>query len=270
MKKIYIIICILPLLFLACTKTQNSSVVVNDNDLSLAKVIINGRLRVGVDPSYPPMCFYDTRGMMAGVDIDILTAVADFMDTDIEFVEVDWSKKFENLYANEIDCIASGFSTSPERNKIIMPTLSYFKNPQVILVRNSESIKKLSDLKGKKCGTQENSTGMDMVNEKCKYLFSSVRGYKRILSAFYDLRNLAIDACILDLPSAMYFISQNPNSFYILPDCLAEDKYVFALRKNEVALKNEIEQALIALDNNGTLEKISYKWFNAQLIRLER
>ena len=46
------------------------------------------------------------------------------------------------------------------------------------------------------------------------------------------------------------------------------DYYVYAFKKGNLALKNEVEKNLLKLEQQGTLEKISRKWFGADRIIL--
>ena len=47
------------------------------------------------------------------------------------------------------------------------------------------------------------------------------------------------------------------------------DKYGVGLRKGEEALKNAIDDALVKLEQDGTLTEISEKWFGEDIISIE-
>lgn len=269
MKKNYFlfVVCILPLLFFACKKMKMEESF-NPDDISLARVLLDGKLRVGVDISHPPMCFSDTTGSIQGFDIDILSAVGEFMDIEVEFVKIDWQEKIKLLNNNTVDCIASGFSITPEREKLLELTIPYFRNAQIIVIRNGENIRTLEDLKGLKGGSQYGTVGMDILEKYMKDIFGQIKGYKGTTTTFSELQNRAIDACITDLSAAAYLMKNQSGSFAILETGLASDFYVYAFKKGHIALKNEIEAALMALEEDGTLEKISRKWFGANIIIL--
>lgn len=266
-KKFFIILCVAILLFCACKKNKMEDRI-NPDDISLAKVLIDGTLRVGVDISHPPMCFTDAANTIQGFDCDILSAVAEFMDIEIEFIKIDWQEKIKLLNDNTVDCIASGFSITPEREKLLELTIPYFRNAQIIVIRNGENIRTLDDLKGLKGGSQYGSVGMDILEKYMKDIFSQIKGYNETTVTFSELQNRSIDACITDLSAAAYLMKYQSNDFAILENCLASDSYVYAFKKGSVALKNEVEAALMALEENGTLEKISRKWFDANIIIL--
>ncbi|AGT43044.1 ABC transporter substrate-binding protein [Treponema pedis] len=260
-----VLICLLISLFVSCRKNKNDKDLFSD-DISLAKVLVDGKLRVGVASNYPPLCFSDGRGGLQGFDLDILTAVADFMDIDIEFVGMNWTEKFNFLTAGKIDCIASGFSATPEREKIVEFSMPYFKNAQVIVVRAGENIKTLEDLKNKTVGAQKGALGMDILNAYLKDTVKTIKTYSTIMQAFSDLRNRGVDACITDFCSVAYLINQEGNRYEILENCLASDSYVFAFKKGAVSLKDEINEVLLELEEKGVLEKISRKWFGSNVI----
>lgn len=270
MKKKYFLfmLCILALLFFACKKNNSIEESINPDDVSLAKVLIDGKLRVGVDISHPPMSFSDTIGYIKGFDIDILSAVAEFMDIEVEFIEIDWQEKTTLLNNNTIDCIASGFSITPEREKLFELTIPYFRNAQIIVIRNGDGIRTLDDLKGRRAGSQYGTIGMDILEKYMKDIFTQIKGYNETTLTFSELQNRNIDACITDLSAAAYLIKHHANSFAILETGLASDYYAYAFKKGSIALKNEIEAALMALEEDGTLEKISRKWFDSNIIIL--
>ena len=69
-----------------------------------------------------------------------------------------------------------------------------------------------------------------------------------------------IDAMSLDMPVAMYLVSQN-TEFALFPDVVAEDRYGFAVVKGS-PLAEKGNAILDMLRENGTLDEIEKYWFS--------
>lgn len=78
----------------------------------------NGRrVRMGVYEN-PPMLFTDTSGAIHGIDVDILSGIADKNNWNLEYVRGSWSENLARLERSEIDLLPDvGYST--ERAKVL-------------------------------------------------------------------------------------------------------------------------------------------------------
>lgn len=54
--------------------------------------------------------------------------------------------------------------------------------------------------------------------------------------------------------------------YLILKETLKDEEYAIGFRKNDVALRNEVQKCLVELKNEGTLASISKKWFGEDKI----
>lgn len=54
--------------------------------------------------------------------------------------------------------------------------------------------------------------------------------------------------------------------YVILDETLKDEEYAVGFRKGDVALRNEVQKALVELKNDGTLAEISKKWFGEDKI----
>jgi polar amino acid transport system substrate-binding protein len=58
-----------------------------------------------------------------------------------------------------------------------------------------------------------------------------------------------------------YYLSQKPGEFTVLAESLLSEPIGVGLRKEDVSLKNKIQKTLDAMFKDGTMKKISIKWF---------
>jgi ABC-type amino acid transport substrate-binding protein len=74
-----------------------------------------------------------------------------------------------------------------------------------------------------------------------------------------------VDAALIDSVAAYYFIISSEERFFILPDSLAEEEYVIGFRKGENALCEKVQEILSEMKADGTLGKISKRWFGSDI-----
>ena len=80
-----------------------------------------------------------------------------------------------------------------------------------------------------------------------------------------DLEIGGVDAVALDLLVANDNIKRSGKDFRILDETLVEEVYAIGFRKNDIALRDAVDQALLDMANDGTLAKIAEKWFGADI-----
>jgi ABC-type amino acid transport/signal transduction systems, periplasmic component/domain len=253
-------------LFTGCVKKSAAG-----DDKSLDKIKQKGTFVLGLDSAFPPMGFEDEKGNIVGFDIDVAQEVSKKLGVTLKTQPIDWNAKEQELSTGKIDCIWNGFSVNDERQKNLTLTEPYMDNHMAIVVLNNSGIKTLADLKGKKLGLQGGSSAADALDSKddFKKSLGKVVEFKDNLTALMDLEAKGVDAVLMDDVVANYDITKNKKNFVILNETLATEEYAIGLRKGEVQLKDGIEKALKELKADGTLTKISNKWFGKDVITLK-
>ena len=94
----------------------------------LAPTIGAEKLRIGVDPDYPPFSEIDEQGRLKGFDIDITLALCARMDTTCSFVRQDWEGLVPGLRAGKFDAIVSSMSITGKRRRLVAFTDRYYSN----------------------------------------------------------------------------------------------------------------------------------------------
>ncbi|MNO38510.1 Cystine-binding periplasmic protein precursor [compost metagenome] len=79
--------------------------------------------------------------------------------------------------------------------------------------------------------------------------------------ALTDLKTKRLDGVVIDEVVARYYMSKEPNTFKLLDESLAPEQYGIGIKKGNEALLEELQKALDEMNNDGTAEKISTKWF---------
>ena len=226
-------------------------------------------LVVGFDPSFPPMGFVNEGGNICGADVDFMKLAAKFMGKEIKFQPIDWDAKELELNSGNIDLIANGLSKTPDREESMTLTEPYMANGQVIVVKFDSLIKTVNDLNGKQVCFQKGSSG-EVAFEKSSVskLVQSIVKLESCVDCLNEVKQGKVDAAIVDETVARYYLhkmddelSANNKELEILAEPLSVAFYVVAVKKGNLALKNELESAFKKIVNLKETDKISQIWF---------
>ena len=259
MRKILLIICA-ALLISGCDDK-------NIDDISYKKIYV-----VGIDAEYAPMGFRDESGEIVGFDIDLAKETARHMGVEFEFRPIEWSRKVDELNSGRIDIIWNGLDITAERKENILYSKPYMDNRQILLVKADSNLSIYSeyDLADKRVGTQSGSSSETYVeyNEELRNSLKEFRTYGSFKTAFRDLESGVIDVLIVDEIAGRYHMSKVPNKFKALEITIGSATSIgIGFRVTDVALRDEVQDALNKMIKDGTAKKISEKWFQADLIK---
>lgn len=224
-------------------------------------------LKVGIDDTYPPMEYKDDAGANAGFDIELANALGEKLGKKVEFVPTAWTAIFSALEADKYDCIISSLSITEERKKTLIYTRPYIANNQVIVVKkDTKGINSEKDLKDKIVCVQMGTTS----DEACKKFtketpFKDYKQYEKMTEALSELKIGRVDALVADLVVAKYFVAKDPESYQIVNTTLPNEPIAVACKKANTELSSKLDKALEEVMTDGTLKKISEKWFKEDM-----
>jgi polar amino acid transport system substrate-binding protein len=239
----------------------------NQGDMSLEKVLEKGQFVLGLDDSFPPMGYRNDDNEIVGFDIDLAKEVTSRMGVELVLQPIDWNAKEQELNTGNIDCIWNGFTITDERKENMNFTEAYVNNAQVAVVKEGSAVKTLDDLKGKRVGLQAGSSAAEAINSNEAFASSlkQVVEVKDNLTALMDLEIGGVDAVVLDLFVANDNIKRSSKAFRIIEEPLSSEKYGIGFRKNDSALRNEVQNTLDDMAYDGTMAEISTDWFDGDI-----
>jgi polar amino acid transport system substrate-binding protein len=236
-------------------------------DDSLKAVKSKGTLVLGLDDAFPPMGFRNDDNQIVGYDIDVATEVARRLGVKLVPQPIDWNAKEQELNTGKIDCIWNGFTITDERKQAMAFTRPYLRNAQVVVVKKGSPYTTLASLKGKKVGLQAGSSAAGAL-EAAKDLRASLKQvveFKDNLTALMDLQARGVDAVVMDLIVAEDNIKRSGKPYAILKETLAPEVFGVGFRKNDLALRDAVQGALEAMAKDGSLAKVTTKWFGSDI-----
>ncbi|SHE40772.1 substrate-binding periplasmic protein [Alkalibacter saccharofermentans] len=218
-------------------------------------------LRIGVDDSYPPMEYRDENNELVGFDIALARAIGEKLDMEVEFVSTAWDGIFQGLETQNYDVIISSVSITPSRLETFLFSEPYLANGQVIVVKPGDvSVQSPEDLDGKTVGVQLGTTADNAVQKYMEELDIELIKYDEIIQTFSAMKAGYVDYIVVDYPVAIEYVGNDPASFEISTAQLTNEPIGVCIRKDDVELKEKIDQALSELREEGTLAQISIEW----------
>jgi polar amino acid transport system substrate-binding protein len=232
------------------------------DDGSWERVKAAGKLVIGIDDAFPPMEFRNEKGELVGFDIDASRELGKRLGIEIVHQPTAWKGVIMSLKTKKFDIIWSGMSVTAEREKEIAFTKPYIMEKQIMVVAaGNEKIKSVNDLgKASVVGVQLGSTSEEAL-ASLKKEFKETKRYDKNTSAFMDLKIGRIDALAVDELVGRYYLSQRPGVYSVLPEPLVSEPIGIGIRKEDAALKDMIQKTLDEMFADGTMKKISIKWF---------
>lgn len=236
-------------------------------DESLAYIQGKGSLILGLDPTFAPMGFTEEDGSIVGFDIDTAAEVAKRLGVELVCQPIDWAAKEMDLNNKNIDCIWNGMSISDDRLASMSISVPYMSNAMILVVRADSGIATKADLAGKKLGLQGGSTAEEALDgdEAFKATLGEVVPFDYNTDALMDLRQGGLDAVLMDLVVADYYITTEQAELVRLEETLLPESYGIGFRKADAALTDAVNNALFDMVKDGTLAQISEKWFGSDI-----
>ncbi|NLP60487.1 ABC transporter substrate-binding protein [Paraburkholderia sacchari] len=231
-------------------------------------------LRFGVEASYPPFESKTASGELQGFDIDIGNAVCQRLQMKCVWVENSFDGLIAALEARKFDAINSAMNITEKRRQQIDFTPAIYVMPiQMVAKRGSGLQPTPASLKGKHIGVLQGSTQEDYVRKHWAPEGVSIVTYENQDQIFADLAAGRLDGAVQEVQTATDgFLSKPQGKDFDFAGAPLKDPATlgegtgFGMRKTDAALKAKVVAALDALRKDGTLAKLSMKYFGRDII----
>ncbi|MBR2187098.1 MAG: amino acid ABC transporter substrate-binding protein [Lachnospiraceae bacterium] len=242
------------LVFAGCGKSQSKSG--------------GDKFTVGFDQDFPPMGFVGEDGEFTGFDLELAAEAAKRMGKTVVYQPIAWDSKDAELDSGTIDCIWNGFTISGREDSYTWSD-AYMENSQVFVVKKDSGINTAADLAGKIVEVQADSSAEAALKEGDNAALAATFGTMQTTpdydTALMDLDMGTVDAVAMDSTVAEYKITSGGMDLKVLDEPFASETYGVGFKKGNEALRNEVNDTLKAMAKDGTLKKISEKWFGTDV-----
>jgi L-cystine transport system substrate-binding protein len=222
-----------------------------------------GVLKIGTEGTYAPFTFHDPAGKLVGFDVEIGEAVAQKLGVKAEFLEGKWDGLIAGLDANRYDVVVNQVGITDARKQKYDFSEPYIASKAVLIVKSDDdSIKGFTDLKGKKSAQSLTSNFGKLAQESGAELVGT-DGFDQSIQLVLTGR---ADATINDSLSFLDFKKHKPDAPVKIAAEQADADYSgIIFRKGDAELKAAIDKAIVDIKADGTYQKISDKYFGADV-----
>ena len=232
---------------------------------------------VGFDAEFPPYGYKDDSGEYVGFDLDLAQAVCDKRGWELVKRPIDWDSKDMELKTGQIDCIWNGFTINGRENEYTW-SAPYFDNAQVMVVKSDSGIDDVSSLKDEIVVVQADSSALaaltgEGATEENKALAESFKELQQVgdyNSAFLNLDSGVVKAICMDVGVAKYEMMQRGGGYKILEKNISTEQYGIGFYKGNTQLRDEVQETLMELLDDGTISSIAEKWDLADAVCLTK
>lgn len=220
------------------------------------------QLRVGTDAVTPPFVYMD-KGQIVGFDVDLIQAILDEAGYTSKVENVGWDPLFALVDNGEVDIGMTSITITEDRQQTYDFADPYFESKLMILAKEGTDIKNAIDLKGRKIGVQNATTGQIAIEKIVGKNNPSILKYETLGVAFMALKNGDIEAVITDNTVANEYVKNNPNDKFvaIADEENFEPEYYGIMFKKGNEFVAEFNHALKTVIENGTYAEIYEQWF---------
>jgi len=216
---------------------------------------------VGTSADFPPFEYIED-GEFEGFDIDLIRAIADEQDLDIQFQDISFDSLIPGLHAGTLDIVIAAMTITEERKQAVSFSDPYFVANQSILV-HEEAEQDLTVLFGEsRIGVQTGTTGDLWVTENLydeDILTGNVVRYETFDLAIEDLVHKNLDAIVLDRPVAEAFMEGRP--LIMVGEIITDEEYGIAVAHDSQELLQKINEGLEKVIESGKMDELIKKHF---------
>ncbi|HCG6539673.1 TPA: amino acid ABC transporter substrate-binding protein [Vibrio parahaemolyticus] len=224
-------------------------------------------VKVGMSGRYFPFTFVK-QDKLQGFEVDMWDEIGKRNDYKIEYVTSNFSGLFGLLETGRIDTISNQITMTDERKtKYLFADPYVIDGAQITVRKGNDSIKGVDDLAGKTVAVNLGSNFEQLLRQYDKDGKINIKTYDTGIE--HDVALGRADAFVMDRLSALELIKKTglPLELAGEPFETIQNAWPFVNNEKGQRLQAEVNKALAEMRADGTVEKISVKWFGADITK---
>src|SRR6478735_7275649 len=219
-------------------------------------------LRTGVDGTFAPHAMPKLGGGVEGFQIDLFTEVARRLKREITIDSVSFSTLIPGMQSGRYDFIAAPTTVTRERAEQMLFTSGYLWTAfQFGIKKGSAPIKGWEDLKGKVVSVNKGTPYETLSKQKGQKNGFTVQAYDTQPDATQAVLSGRAYATLGGNTVIVYTASKNAQFVADLELSETRAHWAAPTRKDNVQLRNQLQDALDCMKKDGTLATYYEKWF---------
>ncbi|NTI72280.1 transporter substrate-binding domain-containing protein [Agrobacterium rhizogenes] len=250
-------------------------------------------ITVATEGAYPPWNFTAADGTLNGYEIELTHVLCKRMKVKCDIVAQEWNGIIPGLTVGKYDAIIASMGVTEERKKVVAFSKPYAKAPNGFLTSGENALKHLPDagqsfdlanapkdaeaalaalkekLAGKIIGVQTGSTAATFAGQYFKGL--DIREYPSFEQLGLELTAGRIDLAVANVTAFKAVIDANPDGALVFTGptfaggVLGLGTTNVALRPADDTLRAAFDDAVDAINKDGTNKALTEKWFGVDI-----
>lgn len=227
----------------------------------LSDIKSRGVLVCGIYTGAEPFAFQDpVSGEMKGYDIDFCKGIAARLGVKPELKVISLEARIPELQQGRVDILAALLGYNPSRAQQIAFSDAYFVSRQIVAVKTSAP-KSLNDLANKRVSTIKGSSNIPMIQKSMPT--AAIIGYEDGPAAFMAMMQNKVDGFAVSETALRRFVQRmgaQSSQIHVLEPEVGSEYIGVGMRKGEPALEAAVNNALLAMEKSGEVDKIFDQW----------
>ena len=216
----------------------------------------------------------DENGNWTGFESEFAMEVGKILGMEVEFQEIVWEQKYNELNSGAIDCIWNGFTANSsdngvKRSELVDFSYCYMLNQQCIVVKSS-NLSQYTDeasLAGKKACAEGGSAGESYA--KTATDADKVVTATSQINAFPEVKSGAVDFIVVDIVLAQNLCGKGDYTDLAIVDAIELESEIYAVGfKKGSELTAKVNEAIKELEKNGKLAELAKKYGFENLLQI--
>ncbi|KAA0946958.1 transporter substrate-binding domain-containing protein [Pseudomonas sp. ANT_H14] len=241
----------------------------------LDKIQSSKTMTVATSAIWPPQGFINDKNEIDGFDIDVSKEIAKRLGVEVKFITPDWDVITAGKWNGRWDMSVGSMTATKSRARILDFPATYYYVPYVFAVHNKSTVTDRQALNGKKIGVEGGTTSEDCLNQalaietsdippaSCDIKAGELRTYAGSLAPLDDLRlgdGVRLDAILTQRSTLEAAIKKN-YPLKAIDGVVFYEPLAIATDKGDPELTAKLAEVIGAMHTDGTLTKLSTKWY---------
>lgn len=218
-------------------------------------------LRTGIDGTFAPHAMPKMSGGLEGFNIDLTEEIARRLKRPVTIDATQFSGLIPALQAGTYDFLAAVVTVTKERAESMLFTEGYLNTDfQFVVLKDAPDMTKLEDFKGKVIAVNKGSVYDSWARGLADKIGWTVESFGTNTDAVQAVMAGRAFANVAGNTAVAWAAKNNPRLklSYLYSTGLV---WAIPLRKDEVKLRDQMEDAIECMKSDGTLAKMHEKWF---------
>ncbi len=228
-------------------------------------LITEGVLTFATSPDFPP--FENLEGdEYVGFDIELARAIADYLGLECEFVTIQFDGIVPAVQTGtQVDAAISGITVDPERAESVDFSDPYYIADQSVAVMSggditSDNASEALNTEGIVIAVQSGTTGETFAQEN--FPNATISAYGNATDCFAAMQSGQADAVCMDKAVVEQMVAEAYTDAEIVLNEATGEEYAVAVSKDNPNLLAAINEAIAALEADGTIDELTAEFLS--------